>query len=293
MTENTITAFLDDREELIIIRQLPIIEQQLKELRITIEDKVAAALALEVTEATVKEVKAVRADLNKDFQMVEDRRKQVKKEVLAPYEAFENVYKENITDILKPADMALAEKIAEVENGLKEIKEAKVVEYFNEFSQSLGIDFVTFEQLGINVTLTKTEKSLKKHVAHSLDGIKKSLELIELEGDLKAEILAEYKTTLDLPQSLLAVKNRHKAIEAEKQKQEQLIKAQQAQKEAQEKVQQVIQENTLQPPKVSVEPKQEEPSKNYKVKFAVIGTLEQLKGLKNFLEDGGYKYEQQ
>ncbi len=37
---------------------------------------------------------------------------------------------------------------------------------------------------------------------------------------------------------------------------------------------------------------QEQPAKLYRVAFAVNGTLEEIKALKNFLVNGGYKYEQ-
>jgi hypothetical protein len=51
------------KQELIIVKQLPIIEEQLKGLSEEISKKVSKAMKLAVTEETVKEVKKVRAEL--------------------------------------------------------------------------------------------------------------------------------------------------------------------------------------------------------------------------------------
>ena len=77
------------KEELIVVKQLPIIEERLKSLSDEIDVKVANAMELVVSDETIKEVKKVRAELNKDFTELETQRKMVKERVLAPYEAFE------------------------------------------------------------------------------------------------------------------------------------------------------------------------------------------------------------
>ena len=78
---------------LIVVKQLPIIEEQLKTLSSEIDKKVANAKSLIVSDTTVKEVKKVRAELNNEFKELEAQRKTVKEKVLAPYQAFEEVYK--------------------------------------------------------------------------------------------------------------------------------------------------------------------------------------------------------
>ena len=80
-------------DEIIIVKQLPIIEERLKEISEQSQQKVAAALAMTCTEDTVKSVKALRAYLSKDFQELEKKRKDVKGKILAPYEQFEAVYR--------------------------------------------------------------------------------------------------------------------------------------------------------------------------------------------------------
>ena len=63
--------------ELIVVKQLPIIQERLKELSTEIDKKVENAKSLICTEENVKEVKQVRADLNKDFKDLEMQRKLV------------------------------------------------------------------------------------------------------------------------------------------------------------------------------------------------------------------------
>ena len=79
---------------LIVVKQLPIIEDQLRQVKASVDDRVAQALSLACTEETYKNVKKARAELNKEFQDLEARRREVKKAILAPYKGFEKLYKE-------------------------------------------------------------------------------------------------------------------------------------------------------------------------------------------------------
>ena len=70
--------------ELIKVVQLPVIEEQLRSMKETVDKRVGEALSLVCTEETVQTVKGVRAELNKEFQTLEEQRKEVKKAVLGP-----------------------------------------------------------------------------------------------------------------------------------------------------------------------------------------------------------------
>lgn len=87
--------------ELIRVAQLPVIEERLRAMKETVDKRVGEALALVCNEETVQAVKAVRADLNKEFQVLEEQRKAAKKAVLGPYEQFEAVYKECVSDAFR------------------------------------------------------------------------------------------------------------------------------------------------------------------------------------------------
>lgn len=101
--------------ELIKVVQLPVIEEQLRSMKEAVDKRVEEALSLVCTEETIQTVKSARAELNKEFQALEEQRKEVKKAVLGPYERFEAVYKECVSDAFKTADAALKGKVEATE----------------------------------------------------------------------------------------------------------------------------------------------------------------------------------
>ena len=98
-------------QDLIVVKQLPQIEEHLKELSLEVEQKVENAKSLVCTEENVTTIKQIRASLNKEFKEVENQRKIVKEQILAPYMQFEEIYKMYISDKYKSADNDLKEKI--------------------------------------------------------------------------------------------------------------------------------------------------------------------------------------
>jgi len=276
-----------ENNQLIVVKQLPIIEEQLKQLSTEIEQKVEKAKSLVCTEETVKDIKQLRANLNKDFKELEAQRKIVKGQVLAPYMKFEEVYKQYVSDKFKSADNELKSKVDSVENELKAKKEQEIKDYFEEYKTANNIDFITYEQAKINVTLSASIKSLKEQVKAFIDKIVDDLNLIETQ-EYKTEILIEYKQTLNVSQAITTVTNRFKVIEEERKKQEDFIK--EASKaviiEAKDNPYTPQNQEVLQAP--AVEEKQEQ---ILTVKFVVKGTKTKLKALKEFLEKEGYDYE--
>ncbi len=281
-------------ESLIVVKQLPVIEQQLMLIKSHIEKNVSYALSMECTDSTVKEIKTMRAELSKDFKKLEEKRKEVKQKVLSPYDAFEEVYKDCVTNIFKPADDKLKARINEVENGLKSQKRVDIASYFEEYKQSKNIDFISFDNTGINVTLTASKKSLKAKVKTFIDKICDDIALIETQ-EYKAEILVEYKKTLNAAQSITKVVDRHKAIEAEKKKREEKKSLEAEKAETAKKVDEVVEETEkkeveIKAPEIitPIAPIQEP---IIEVTFKVRSSREKLKKLKAFLIEGGYDYE--
>lgn len=313
-------------QDLIVVKQLPQIEEHLKELSLEVEQKVENAKSLVCTEENVTTIKQIRASLNKEFKEVENQRKIVKEQILAPYMQFEEIYKMYISDKYKSADNDLKEKIDSTENELKNIKEQEIKDYFEEYKKANNIDFVTYSQARINVTLSASRKSLKEQAKQFIDKIVDDLKLIDTQ-EHKAEILVEYKQSLNVSQAITSVTNRFKAIEEEKKKQEELKRKQleEAQRRADENIR-VQTEATRQAlenfiPKseekvVHIEmdknheitqkgyeqlenvfnkplekPREEKQEEILTLRFTVRGTRTKLKELKQFLENGGYDYE--
>lgn len=275
---------------LIVVKQLPIIQEQLKQLSEEIDEKVENAKGLVCTEETVKEVKQVRADLNKEFKDLESQRKLVKEQVLAPYVQFEEVYKQYVSDKYKSADVELKNKVESIENELRAKKEQDIKYYFEEYKTANKIDFVTYEQARLNVTLTASIKSLKEQAKAFIDKIVDDLNLIDTQ-EHKAEILVEYKQSLNVSQAITTVANRFKAIEEEKRKQEeqkvvhiQMNENHEITKQSYEELENVFN-------KPLEQPKEEKQEDILTLRFTVKGTRTKLKALKEFLESGGYDYE--
>ena len=287
--------------DLIVVKQLPVIEDQLVAVKKNIEERVAMVLSLVCTEDTYKDIKRVRSDLNKEYKELEAKRIEVKKAVMAPYEKFEGVYKECAGDLYKRADMQLKAKIDEVEAGLKKQKEEDLAKYFAEYRTSVGLaeDFVGLEASGIRVGLTDSKTALRKKAAEFLDRIASDLQVIKT-LEHQDEVLSEYRRNYNLSGAMLTVDSRHKAIEEEKARREALMARMEAERAAAEAAAQAAQEaiqqeqisapEAVQAPVAMPDPETSVPQvKIYEVTFTVRGTKEQLVALKQFMNEGGYE----
>ena len=271
--------------EIIVVKQLPVIEQQLAQIKEQVAERVETVTSLVVTEDTVKTVKKARTELNAEFKAWEDKRKEVKTAVMTPYEKFEAVYKDCISDSYKAADKDLKQKIDEVEQELKSKKAAEVKSYFEEYLASKGIDFVTYAQAGLNVTLSASLKSLKEQAKAFIDRIVSDLALIETFTDLKAEILVEYKKSLNVSDAITGVKARAKAVQEEQARQEAEAEKRAAEAQRVEAIKAAAPEVIAAPAEVQPE----EPKLT--LRFTVKATKTKLRELKKFLDEGGYTYE--
>ena len=278
--------------ELIVIRQLPVIEEQLQQIKASIEARVGEALSLACTEDPYKAVKKARTELNKEYDELESRRKEVKAAILAPYERFEALYKECAGNIYAQADAQLKSRISEVEGGLRQQKQDEVATYFDEYRKSLDLDeCFTFAMSGIKVTLSDSRKALKAKAKDFLDRVAGDLALIETQ-EHKEEILVEYKRTLNISQAVTTVSDRHQRMEDERQRREQAAAVRTAKAEAKAKVEEIVAEEAHVAPPVAVPADEPAEERVYSTAFRVTGTMDQLRALKTFLTEGGYSYEQ-
>lgn len=306
-----------ENTEIIVVKQLPIIEEQLRTVQQNIRARVNEVLAMECTEDTYKEVKKARADLNAQFNELEARRKVVKAQIEAPYKAFETVYKSCAGDIFTDADRQLAKKIRSVEDGLRKKRADTVRAYFDEYRESLNLptDLADFNRAGINVTLSASEKSMKAQAKSYLDQIFDDLSLMHRYPEFD-EILIEYRSCRRAAQAVQIVYDRHRQIEAERRRREEEQEAMRKTQEHAAEVEQAIEEEQLSVPEPTEAPADEfhapvaepvpdekgpdedcaEPEsaseKMYPITIKVTGTIEQLKALKIFLIEGGINYVQ-
>ena len=277
--------------EIIVVKQLPVIEQQLAQIKEQVAERVETVTSLVVTEDTVKAVKKARAELGAEFKSWEEKRKEVKKAVLTPYENFEAVYNDCISNSYKTADKLLKQRIDEVENELRAKKAAEVQSYFEEYLASKGIDFVTYAQAGLNVTLSASLKGLKEQAKAFIDRIVSDLALIETFTDLKAEILVEYKKSLNVSDAITGVKARAKAVQEEQARQEAEAEKRAAEAQRVEAIKAAIPEAPAAVEAPTEQTAAPAPEQKFCIRFTVKGTKEQLIALKKFLNEGEYEYE--
>lgn len=270
------------------IKSVGEIESNMKEVKSYVENLNNYYKSVTFTEETMKEAKEEKAKINKFKKHVADYRKNIVAEYNKPIKIFEDTAKET-EGLLTDTYDTINKQVSNFENKQKQLKEQEVKEYFEEYKTANNIDFIKYEQAKINVTLNASMKSLKEQTKAFIDKIADDLKLIETQ-EHKAEILVEYKQTLNVSNAITIVTNRFKAIEEEKKKQEQKVvhiemnENHEISKNSHEQLESIFN-------KPLEQPKEETQEEILILRFTVKGTRTKLKELKNFLENGGYDYE--
>lgn len=272
-----------DVNSIVKIEQMPVVFEQLEKIGAFIEEKIKDLDKLECTDKNKQEVKNRRTEINNTLNLLEDKRKEIKKKINEPYDLFNKKYEETTKVKLQEASKLLTEKIDKIEDEQKLIKKNTVEKYFNEYCQFLKIDFVDFEQVGLNITLGITDKKLQEQTKAFLDKIDEDLKLIDSQ-DYKDEILIEYKLSLNVTQAITTVRDRKKQLEEMQKK----IEKQKQQKETEQEMVQEVEQVLTAPTKVE---KVEEKTDLLEIAFKVVGKREQLKKLVDFLKEEGLDYE--
>ena len=280
-------AKLDIAADVFAIEQLPIISEHLKSVKDEIESMTAEAMSLVCTDETVQTVKAKRAELNRTFADLEDRRKAVKAAVMGPYERFEAVYKECVANPFRSADASLKAKIDDVENELKRQCEEGLRVYFDGLCILHNVDFIKYEQAGIKVDMAsaraKTPQKLRDRLGEFVAGIAVGCDQIRQMDD-SVEIMAEYKKCLDVGKAVATVQERRRRIEEERKAAEIREANRQRQEEAVSRVEAVA------PPAAVDPPKEEKIFPRFT--FTVLNaTRSQLIKVREFMKQEGIRYE--
>lgn len=281
-----------ETQELIIVKQLPEIFEQLHTIKGELEAEIALIVAMPCNLDTWGEIKKKRSALNARFKEFEERRKAVKKAILVPYDAFEKVYEECVAMPFGGADEKLKEAIGAVEEGIKSDRRKELSDYLAELCVVKGIDFdLTLEKLNIRVGLSDSMPAIKKTLKATVEDIAANLLLI---GTLEYadEIRVEFRASLNVSQAAATVRARHAAIDTEKARRESLLKSVNATDEQMQEIDKIIAESAPTIIPAQIEPEVQPVQQKFRVTFTVTGTLDQIKALKQFLTEGRYDYEQ-
>lgn len=267
---------------------LPEIQWNNKELKQEIEQKAKEYANIVYSEAQEAEMRKDRATLNRLVTAFETQRKQVKKFYQSPYEKFEAQVKE----VLAP----VREAIGSIDNGLAEIdrqyrvmKTSKMQEFYEKHVGALrGI--VPFQKTvnEENYRKSVTDKKLEQYYTTFFKKVDEDMEAIEeLPERFRDKALLRYADTLSLTEALREGK-RLEALEAELEARRNRKKQQAAATPSgQEKapVQETKQESTEE-----AQPQAETAPQLFHMTFCVMGTREQLMGLRQYMIDNNIQF---
>lgn len=275
-------------DELIRVVQLPVIEEQLRAMKEQVDQRVEEALALVCTDETLAAVRAVRADLNRDFKGLEEQRKAVKKAVMGPYEQFEKVYKECISDAFNRADGELKDKVSQVENVIKGVCEEEMRRCFAELAAAEHVEWLEYERLGLKIDLAaarqKSHAKLREQIAAFVVRVSQDVTAISSMENAE-EVMAEYRQCLDMGRALGVVQERRRRIEAEQQ-------AAEARRAALAEEQAAVKKVEAAAPPAAVPPAQEVEQVFPQFTFTVRNvTRSQLIRIREFMKQEGIQYE--
>lgn len=281
---------------LIEVQQLPIIAERLQMVKAQVEAMTAEAASLVCTAETVQTVKNRRAELRKQFDELEAQRKAAKAAVMAPYNDFEQVYKDCITVPFRTADAALKSTIDGFELELKDRCRAELQDYFDELCAVHGVDFLdmpTAMSIGkIKISMAdaqaKTPRKLQDALSEVVARVATGMDQISRMDDA-AEIMDEYKRCLDVGHAVDVVRGRQRSIQAEREAAEARRAAQKAHDDAKAKV-----DAALAPPTTQNAPEgpQAATDEIFDVSFTLIGvTKAQALRVRDYLKQEGITYE--
>lgn len=252
----------------------PKIIVQVKEIGKIIDKALDGIDNIECNEENKKEVKDRRSEINKFIKALEDKRKEIKNQVMSSYVEFEEIYDKECREKLENASELLGEKINDIETAQKLERETMLREFFEEYQKNYHLEnIITFESIGLNITLSASEKSLKDQIITFCEKIYKDLQVINNEEN-KEELMYEYLNNgYDYQQAKLTLFEKKKRLEEIKNQQEKAEEIIKKEEEIANEIKEIIPEEILE------------------VTFTVRATKSQLRELKQWLEIGGIEYE--
>lgn len=189
------------------------IEWNHEEIKKEVSEKVAYYKSLVYTDEQIKDAKNDRATLNKFVSALETKRKEIKKQCLAPYEDFEKQMKEIIAIVNEPIAL-IDSQVKEYEEQQKMAKLEKIKEYWESCTPPFTISLEkVFDEKWLNASVSM--KKVQEAIDARLEQIAKDFETIELLPEFSFEAKQVYISTLDVNK---AISEAHRMAEIQKAK---------------------------------------------------------------------------
>ena len=180
------------------------IEFNFEEQKAWLEERLQHYNNLVVTEDTIKEGKADRAKLNKLKEAIDTRRKEIKKEWLAPYTAFETKVKELIELINQPIK-AIDVQLDTYEQARQEEKRHQIFEAYGAAVPEALASIIPLERIFKPQWLNSTTKikKVEEELAEIVKRTNTDMMLLDtVEEEYKAAVRDEYIQTLDITRAM-------------------------------------------------------------------------------------------
>lgn len=247
-----------------------------------------------VTEDTIKDAKADRANLNKLKTAIDDQRKEVKRQTMALYEPLEKECKELLAMIDEP--------IGVIDSQLKafdEQKKAAKYQALTEFFAKVNtLDFVKIEHVLNPKWGNATSKldALKDEMSGNIQRIVDDyadIKKLYADSPLLTAILQRFEQTRDKGAALAyaaEIERREKA-EQERREREAAEKARHEQEQREAEQIQRQPDEAIMHPTIAPTPAEPAPEPIGQATFRVIGTRSQLRTLAAYMRENGIKYE--
>lgn len=230
----------------IIINQEPgVIRMNDEELKTAVSERVAGYDTAIVTEESKSIMKGELASLRKFRKSIDDRRKEVKNEWMAPYLEFESKTKELLSIVDKPIGF-IDDQIKDFDKMARLRKKELITQKFNELAADVS-GYLTLDKIydprweNASTRMSKVAEDIKKHV----DAVKMAVMTISsMQSDAVPEALTRYKNTLDMSDAMMYI-SQYEAQKAEILKKEQEKERERIRREERQRVveEQQIREN--------------------------------------------------
>lgn len=242
------------------------------------------------TEDTIKEAKADKATLNKFIKVLEDKRKDVKKQCLQPYEDFEKQIKELVAIVNEPVQLIDSQvKAYDEKRKAEKLEQIKAIWEESDHPEWLSCNMI-FDNRWLNVTFSL--KQVQDAITERLTQINTELTTLNSLTEFAFEAVEVYKNTLDVNR---AIAEGQRLADIQKRKQEEAMRkaaAEAAEKEAEIR-QAEIEPEVITPaePVAMIEPDPEPADASATwIRFEACMTTEQAYKLKHFFEEEGIQF---
>lgn len=175
--------------------------------------------SITLTDENVKDVKKILANANKSIKALNDKRIAIKKEIMEPYEVFNQQIKD-IESLVKDADQRLRDEVRTLEEKAREEKKKEIENLWEkrvfQYEYASLMDFYNFlenKHLNKSYPMSKVEDDMVEFLEKSENDLK-----ILCTRDDKDQAIEIYMDTRDLGQTLLILGEKKKQAEEYKEK---------------------------------------------------------------------------